>query len=134
MKSLEAWSSLLSLLLFFLVSLVIGRLVCGVLLRSLKWWAQHTETSEDSILVETLHGPSGIWVVLLGLHFTLKTSQLPATYIDSGSNFINALLILSVSFFLANLLARFVQLMTETLHSPFPITGLSQPSSRELCL
>lgn len=57
----------------FPVSGVIGWLARGPLLRSLKRWAQRTETSLDNLLLESLHGPSGIWVLLLSLHFTLKT-------------------------------------------------------------
>lgn len=110
----------------FLASLAAGGLARGLLLRSLRRWAQRTETLMDNLLLESLHGPSGIWVLLLSLHFTLKTSPLPQTYVDDGAKVISALLILSVSFFIANLSACFALPLTHSLQTPLPITGLSQ--------
>lgn len=126
MAFFEESSFYLRPLTFFLVSLAIAWLVRGFLLQSLKRWARRTETSVDNLFMEALHGPSGLWVVLFSLHFTLKTSHLPSSFIDYGSKFVSALLILSVSFFLANLLVQFVRPLTQTIHSPLPLTGLAQ--------
>lgn len=122
----EAWSVLFFPFSIFLASLAVGWLARRLLLRSLKRWAQRTKTSMDDRLLESLRGPSSVWVLLLSLHLSLQTSRLSPIHIDFGSKVITALLILSATFFLANLLAKLVSPMTQTLRTPLPITGLSQ--------
>jgi small-conductance mechanosensitive channel len=104
--------------------LVAGLAVRGLLFHSMKKWAARTKTSVDDLLIGALRGPSIIWVLLLAFHFALQTSDLGPAYVRYGTLAIGALLILSVTVFLANLVGKLVSPSLQGLS--LPATGLSQ--------
>lgn len=113
-------------LLAFLGALLTGWLIRSYLLLSLKKWAARTETRADDLILHSLQGPSALWVLLFSIQLTLRTSHLGPAFIEYGSKIISALLILSITFLVANILSNVILEKTRTLETPLPVTGLSQ--------
>lgn len=123
---LEVSKSIAMSLSVFSASLLIGWLIRRYLLLSLKKWAARTETRVDDLIIHSVKGPSGLWVLLFSIRLTLRTSHLGPAFIDYGSKLISALLILSITFLVANILSNIFLQRARSLQTPLPVTGLSQ--------
>lgn len=110
----------------FLGALLGGWLVRRFLLLSLSKWAEQTETRADDLILQSVRGPSGLWVILFSIHLTLRTSSLGPSFIDYGAKIITSLLVVSITFLVANILSRIFLQKTRNLDTPLPVTGLSQ--------
>lgn len=124
--SLEVSRSIMMSLSVFVGSLLVGWLIRRSLLLWLRKWAAKTETTVDDLIVQSVKGPSGLWVILLSIRLTLRTSHLGPAFIDYGSKIISALLVLSITVLIANVLSNFFLQRTRSLQTPLPVTGISQ--------
>jgi small-conductance mechanosensitive channel len=124
--SLEVSRSIMMSLSVFVGSLLIGWLVRRSLLLWLRKWAAKTETTVDDLILSSVKGPSGLWVILLSIRVTLRTSHLGPAFIDYGSKIISVLLVLSITVLIANVLSNFFLQRTRSLQTPLPVTGISQ--------
>ena len=117
--------SLISLAIFIGVT-TLALIVRHVLFRLLHRWAQRTETTMDDLLVAALRHPSIFWCVAIGLYFALGTSNLPEASVTYLFKAINVLLILSVTFVLADLSSQLVTASVQRAGIAIPVSGLSQ--------
>jgi small-conductance mechanosensitive channel len=113
-----------------LVALIIRRVLFGALHR----WARRTETTMDDLLIAALRYPSLFWCLAIGLYFTIGTSELSPAYVTYSFKAIHALVILSVTFALANVSSRLVTTAVQQAGIVVPVTGLSQVVIKSLVL
>lgn len=104
-----------------------GALGCRALLfRVFHRWAQKTSTEVGDIALKTLSFPSLYWCIALGVYVAIGVSPIPSVYVTSILRILDALLILSVAFVLANLSALLLDYSIKKTGVIIPITGLTQ--------
>jgi len=113
-----------------IVALIIRRVLFGLLHR----WAQRTETTMDDLFVSALRYPSLFWCLAIGLYFTIGTSELPPAYVAYSFKAIHTLVILSVTFALANVSSRLVTTAVQQTGIAVPVTGLSRVVIKSLVI
>jgi small-conductance mechanosensitive channel len=94
---------------------VAGSLLAGVILRAiisraLARWAKRTLTQMDDAIVSSLQRPILLWCVLLGLFIALRIREIPDRLKVTAEHVLIALLILSVTLWIANLSVRLLVL------------------------
>lgn len=104
----------------------VALIVRGILLRLLHRWAEKTETEVDNLFLSALRVPSISWAIAIGLYAAIGTSSLPAPYVAYSLKVIHVLVILSVTFVLANVSSQLVAYSIKKAAISIPLTGLSQ--------
>jgi small-conductance mechanosensitive channel len=108
-----------------LVSAGLLLLVRGFAFRLLVRWAKKTETMIDDILVSSLRTPSFYWCVAIALYIGVSVSELSEKYIFDITRIIHVIIVLSVTFALANLAGRIFSEYVKKSKLPLPSTGLA---------
>src|SRR3569832_2482984 len=114
---LEVPKSIMMSLSVFVGSLLVGWLVRRSLLLWFKKWAAKTDTVVDDLILHSVKGPSGLWVILLSIQLTHQTTHLGPAIIDYGAKIISALLVLSNTNHNANVLSNFFLQRTRSLQT-----------------
>ena len=114
------------------VPLVLAFIAAAVLLvirsiavRLVHRWAGKTSTKFDDIILSSLKGPSILWAVALGIYLGIAFSDLPERYASYLFKAIHVILILSVTFAVANLSGRIFKNYVQQSSLPLPTTGLA---------
>lgn len=97
----------------------------GIAFRVLRKWAGRTETMIDDIVIESFSTPSLYWSIAIGLYAGVVTSEMPAKYVFYLSRVIYVILILSITFAVANLAGRVFTNYIRKSNLPIPTTGLA---------
>jgi small-conductance mechanosensitive channel len=130
----------------FVLTLAIGYIVRKILFWRLAAWSKTTETQIDDIIIESIKTPLVIWFFMLGLYLALQTLGLPTDLATEANNakldkfvaFANRLLvilgILSITFALANMVGKIVQVYASHLETALPVTSLTRHVSRIIIL
>ena len=126
----------------FALTMVIGYIVRGIVFWRLAAWSKKTETQLDDIIVAAIKAPFVIWFVMLGLYLALQALALPADLATEANNarldkvilFCNKILMvlgyLSITFTLANMVGKIVQVYASHLETALPVTSLTRHVSR----
>jgi small-conductance mechanosensitive channel len=88
-------------------------------------WALRTSSKLDDIVLSSFRWPSLLWAVALGIYSGLAFSDLPERNIFYLSKAIHVIVILSVTFVVANLFGKIFQNYIKQSNLPLPTTGLS---------
>lgn len=107
------------------LSAVVLFAVRGVAFRILRKWAGRTDTKIDDIILESFSTPSLYWCIAIGLYAGVVTSAMPEKFVLYLSKVIYVILILSVTFALANLAGRIFRNYVQKSNLPIPTTGLA---------
>ena len=107
------------------ISAVALFVVRSVAFRILRKWAGRTDTKVDDIIIESFSTPSLYWCFAIGLYAGVVTSEMPAKFVLYLSNVIYVILILSVTFAVANLAGRIFRNYVQKSNLPIPTTGLA---------
>lgn len=96
------------------LSVLIGSVILGLIARShlfhsLRMWAQRTSWEFDDIIINSTRGPFLLWIVALGIYLALEFSQFPDEWVTVFGKVILALVVLSVTLVLANVVSAVVQ-------------------------
>jgi small-conductance mechanosensitive channel len=126
----------------FVLTLAVGYIARKIIFWRLAAWSKKTETQIDDIIVAAIKGPFVIWFVMLGLYLALQTLALPTDLATEANNarldkailFCNKILMvlgyLSVTFALANMVGKIVQVYASHLETALPVTSLTRHVSR----
>ena len=126
----------------FLLTLVAGYVVRKVLFWRLAQWSKKTDTQLDDIIIAAIKAPFVIWFVMLGLYLALQTLDLPPALdneinnarldkvVALGEKVLMVLGYLSVTFALANMVGKMVQVYAGKVETALPVTSLTQHVSR----
>jgi len=96
-----------------------------LLFRLLHRWARRAGTTLDDQLIAALRRPSLFWCLSIGLYFALGTSALPAASVTYSFKALLVLVILSVTFVLANVSSQLVTASLRRAGIAIPVSGLS---------
>lgn len=112
-------------------SVVIGVSIALLILRSLLFkalhqWARRTQSELDDLIIDTSKVASLFWCFAGGLYAGLEMAPLPLRLVRFSSHLLDALMILSVTLVVANILARLITRYAERVRLEIPVTGLSQ--------
>jgi len=116
---------------YFIPAMVMGVvtaglfIVRGIAFRVLHTWAEKTETGVDDIIIKSLKVPSVYWIVAVGLYAGVSISDLPGKYVFYFSKTIHILIILSITFAVANLTGKIFKNYIRKSDLPIPTTGLA---------
>jgi len=118
----------------FLGVMLIGMSVRRILFKRLTRWASRTTWQGDDIILQGLRGPFLIWWFLLAVHIATGTAPLPPAWSDIIGKTTSGLLILSISWVVANTTAQLVVLYAQKLDVIMPMTSLTQNIVRILLM
>ncbi len=100
-------------------------LVRGFAFKLVMRWAKKTETMLDDIVITSLRTPSFYWCVAIALYIGVSVSELPGKYVFDITKIIHVIIVLSVTFAMANLAGRIFSQYVKTSKLPLPSTGLA---------
>ena len=110
----------------FALTVALGWLVRGLILRALRAWIARTQSRAGSVLTGVLAGPMLIWVVILGAHLAIQLSDLPAKYADRVTETLYVLWMASATLMLMRLAGNLVRHYGDQVPGALPVTTLSQ--------
>jgi small-conductance mechanosensitive channel len=102
------------------------------LFRWLERLARRTATRMDEVVARSLRAPSILWCVALGLLAGLDAAPLPPRLAGWGTSLVAALVLLSVTIVVANVLAHGVHTFSQRVHVETAVTGLGMTLMRAL--
>src|ERR1700730_6372296 len=95
----ENWQALLWPAVLFAAVVALGWMFRRVVFTRLRRWAASTTTQVDDILIDSLHGPFFLWVLILAIHLATQYSALPREVTRWSGKLLLALWIISVTVF-----------------------------------
>ena len=109
------------------VATILGALIVRRLLfRAVRGWAQRTESHLDVLVVESLRGPIVLWAIILGVHFALESSRIPAKYLYNVHLALDALWVLSLTVALSRFAGNAVRFYGGRVTGAQSVTSLTQ--------
>ncbi len=118
----------------FLAVMLTGLAVRRLLFKRLTQWASKTTWQGDDIILQSIRGPFLLWCLLIAVHIATGTSPLPPHWTESIGKVMSGLLILSISWVVANTIARLIVLYAQRLDVILPMTSLTQNVVRIIIL
>ncbi len=117
---------LLSPLIIFAVTLLVGWVVRRVILRALRAWTNRTNSKPGLILYNMLRGPMLIWILILAAHLAIQGSALPAHYTAWTSKGLLVLWFLSLTVMSMRIAGGLVRHYGAQVPGALPVTTLTQ--------
>jgi small-conductance mechanosensitive channel len=120
------WRELVRPAALFAAVLVAGWLFHRIVFARLRRWAASTKTRLDDILIDSLHGPFLLWILILAIHLATEYSDLPRGVTRWSGKLLLALWIISLTMVLARLSRRMIRVYTSKLEGVLPVGTLTQ--------
>lgn len=96
-----------------------------VAIRTLRRWGATTGSPFSDVIVQSLRWPSLVWCALIGLYIAIDTAELPPRPAAAALKSLFSLLVVSITFAVANLSGAALRLGLRRNQIAFPATGLS---------
>ena len=122
----ENWRELVWPAVLFAAVVVSGWVFRRVVFARLRRWAASTPTRLDNILVDVLHGPFLLWVLILAIHLATEYSALPRGVTRWSGKLLLALWIISLTLVLGRLSGRLVRVYSAKLEGALPVGTLTE--------
>lgn len=103
-----------------------GWLVRRLLVRTIRAWARRTRTQLDDLIIQALHGPFLLWVLILASHLAAQSSDLPARAIGVVGKILLILWIVSLTLVAARLAGALIRHYGNNISSALPVTTITQ--------
>ena len=110
----------------FALVAALGWLARRLILKALHAWTTRTQGRVGLVLVGSLSGPTAIWILILALHLSLQSTELPKAYLDRGSEILYLLWMVSVTMMCMRLSGNLVRHYGDQVPGALPVTSLSQ--------
>jgi small-conductance mechanosensitive channel len=123
---MENWRELLWPVVLFAAVVAAGSVFRRVLFTRLRRWSASTRTQVDNILIDSLHGPFLMWILILAIHLATESSALPRGITRWSGKLLLALWITSFTLVLARLSGRLVRLYATKLEGALPVGTLTE--------
>src|ERR1700682_2946440 len=81
----------------FAATCAVGWLLRSLLLRALRAWTSRSQSRPGLILTDALRGPTLIWILILGVHLAVESSDLSKSAVDWSEKLLLVLWILSLT-------------------------------------
>ncbi|HLY16164.1 MAG TPA: mechanosensitive ion channel family protein [Bryobacteraceae bacterium] len=120
------WRELIAPASVLAVTLALGYAAKRVMLRLLRGWAAHSKAQQSEIVIHALSRPFMIWVLILGIHLAMQSSDLPhGTTLWVGRGLL-VLWILSLTIMASRLAGSVIRHHASGVPGALPVTTLSQ--------
>jgi small-conductance mechanosensitive channel len=116
-----AWPAVL-----FTSVVVLGWLFRRIVFNRLGRWAASTPTRIDNILIDVLHGPFFLWILILAIHVAVEYSDLPRGVTRWSAKLLLALWIISLTLVLSRLSGKLVRVYSTKLEGALPVGTLTE--------
>jgi small-conductance mechanosensitive channel len=123
---MENWRELVWPAVLFASVVVAGWVVRRVLYARLRRPTASPGTRIDSMLIESLHGPLLLWILILAIHLAVEYSDLPRNVTRWSAKVLLALWIISLTLVLARLSGRMVRSHSTRLEGALPVSTLTE--------
>ncbi len=120
------WEKLVWPAVLFASILIAGWLFRRILFGRLNRWASATRTQIDNILIDSLHGPFLLWILILAIHLATEYSALPREVTRWSAKVLLALWIISLTLVLSRLSGRMVRVYSTRLEGALPVGTLTE--------
>jgi small-conductance mechanosensitive channel len=124
------WVDLLVPLGVLALTLMLGYAAKRLLLRGLRDWAARSRSQVPRIVTDALAGPFMIWVLILGAHFAMQSSDLPHSATVWVSRVLLILWILSITMMGSRLVGNVIRLHGTGVPGALPVTTLTETLAR----
>ena len=114
----------------FLITLACGFVIRKIIFARLNRWSKHTKPQVDDIIIDSIKVPFIIWFLMLGIYFALESSKLPENLVHIIDKFLLVLGIFSITFVLANISAKLINVYFRKVETALPVTSLTQNITR----
>jgi small-conductance mechanosensitive channel len=122
----QPWRSLAIPATVFLMVVALGLVVRRIALARLRKWARASPTRVDESLIETLHGPSLMWVMIFGIYAATDISELPANATLWAERALQVLWIVSLTIAISRLAGRAVRIYGTKNEGAVPTGSLTE--------
>jgi small-conductance mechanosensitive channel len=105
----EPWRGIAVPFAVFVVVVAVGMVIRRIVFTKLQRWARTTATRFDETLLESVHGPVLLWIVILAIYVAADVSQLPRTLAFWSERTLIVLWIVSLTLVCTKLASRLVR-------------------------
>jgi small-conductance mechanosensitive channel len=120
------WSQLIGPVCVLLVTLALGYAAKRLVARLLRQWAVRSKGPTPQIVIDAVKGPFMIWVLILGTHLAMQSSELPPRATMWIGRTLLALWILSLTIVSSRLAGDLIKLYGSAIPGALPVTTLTQ--------
>lgn len=120
------WQELLTPVAVFLAVLGAGWFARRMVFRFLRKWASRSKSSADDFLIQAVHGPFLLWMMMLGLHVATQVSRLPARVTALVAQALLVLWIISITVLAARLAVILIRHYGRGVSTALPVTSLTE--------
>jgi small-conductance mechanosensitive channel len=120
------WAELVVPFAVLAVVVIAGWFARRILFRVLGTWASRSKGRIDDLAIDALRGPFMLWVIILGLHLAVQSSDLPARVTALIAKALLILWIVSLTVAGAKLAGSLVKVYGSGVASALPVTTLTQ--------
>ena len=123
---LANWRELVWPAVLFTLVVASGWLLRRIVYARLRRTSPYKGARISSILIDSLHGPILLWILILAIHLAVEYSDLPRNVTRLSTKLLLALWIISLTLVLARLSGRFVRTHSTKLEGALPVGTLTQ--------
>jgi small-conductance mechanosensitive channel len=120
------WEQLIVPLCVLAVTLAVGYAAKRIMVRLLRPWAARSKGPTAQIVINAVKGPFMIWVLILGTHLAMQSSELPPRATLWIGRVLLALWILSLTVVSSRLAGGLIRLRGSGIPGALPVTTLTQ--------
>ncbi|MFN7992951.1 MAG: mechanosensitive ion channel family protein [Bryobacteraceae bacterium] len=120
------WPELLIPLCVLAATLAIGYAAKRLLLRLLSGWAARSKGQTPGVVMNAIAGPFMIWVLILGTHLAMQSSDLPSRPTAWIGRLLLVLWILSITIMASRLAGNLIRLHGTGVPGALPVTTLTE--------
>jgi small-conductance mechanosensitive channel len=122
----ENWRELVWPVALFAGIVVLGWLLRRIVYARLRRSTGSTERRIDNLLIESLHGPFLLWILILAIHLSAEYSDLPRSVTHWSAKLLLALWIISLTLVLSRLSGKMVRAYSGRLEGALPVSTLTE--------
>jgi len=122
----ENWMELVWPAVLFAAVVASGWVFRRVLFARLRRWSASTRTQIDDVLIDSLHGPFLLWILILAIHLATEYSALPRSVTRWSGKLLLALWIVSFTLVLSRLSGRLLRVYSARLEGALPVGTLTE--------
>jgi small-conductance mechanosensitive channel len=122
----ENWRELVWPAVLFAAVVVVGLVLRHILYARLRRPNPSAGTRIDSMLIESLHGPFLLWILILAIHLAAEYSDLPRSVTRWSAKALLTLWIISLTLVLSRLSGRTVRAHSTILEGALPVSTLTE--------
>ncbi len=118
----------------FAAAVISVLIVRRILFRVVQRWAKATDSHLDVLVIESLRGPIFVWSLILGVHFALDISSIPARYHPPIHTAVAVLWVLALTMGASRLAGNMVRFYGGRVTGAQNVTSLTQKLAQILVL